>query len=135
MMEVFGKVSMPFYKFGAIYFQNKIDSSFWPEFISREFRNTGKSITKEHGLADNHPYYVQQISQTTWLHCQTDTCKDSDIDDAFEDILRQQGELYRALTLSLTIPQQNLLNAMAAGEKNLSSQRVMKQYGFGNVFF
>lgn len=43
--------------------------------------------------------------------------------------MRQQGELNRALTLSLTISQQNLLNAMSAGEKNLSSQRVMKEYG------
>lgn len=37
MMEVFGKVSMPFYKFGAIYFSEKIDRLFWPDYISREF--------------------------------------------------------------------------------------------------
>lgn len=42
--------------------------------------------------------------------------------------MRQQGELNRALTLSLTISQQNLLHAMAAGEKNLSSQKVLKEY-------
>lgn len=71
---------------------------------------------------------LQQLAQTTWLHCQSDSCTDSDITDAFEDILRQQGELNRALTLSLTISQQNLLHAMSAGEKNLSSQRVMKEY-------
>ena len=133
MMEVFGKVSMPFYKFGAIYFLEKIDRLFWPDYISREFLNTGKRITEGQcerivQLADNNPYYVQQLAQTTWLHCQSDSCTDSDITDAFEDILRQQGELNRALTLSLTISQQNLLHAMSAGEKNLSSQRVMKEY-------
>ncbi len=37
MMEVFGKVSMPFYKFGAIYFLEKIDRLFWPDYITREF--------------------------------------------------------------------------------------------------
>lgn len=133
MMEVFGKVSMPFYKFGAIYFLEKIDRLFWPDYISREFLNTGKRIAEGQcerivQLADNNPYYVQQLAQTTWLHCQSDSCTDSDITDAFEDILRQQGELNRALTLSLTISQQNLLHAMSAGEKNLSSQRVMKEY-------
>ena len=133
MMEVFGKVSMPFYKFGAIYFLEKIDRAFWPDYISREFRNTGKIITAEQcerivQLADNNPYYVQQLAQTTWLHCQSDSCADSDITEAFDDILRQQGELNRALTLSLTISQQNLLHAMSAGEKNLSSQKVLKEY-------
>lgn len=133
MMEVFGKVSMPFYKFGAICFLEKIDKTFWPEFISREFRNTGKNISlsqceKIVQLVDNNPYYVQQLAQTTWLHCQADSCTDSDIDDAFDDILRQQGELNRALTLSLPLAQQNLLHAMAAGEKSLSSQKVMKTY-------
>ena len=133
MMEVFGKVSMPFYKFGAIYFLEKIDPSFWPDFISREFRNTGKAISSGQcerivKLVDNNPYYVQQLAQTTWLHCQGDTCSDSDITDAFDEILRQQGELNRALTLSLTISQQNLLRAMSAGEKNLSSQKVMTEY-------
>ena len=133
LMEVFGKVSMPFYKFGAIYFLEKIDRAFWPDYISREFRNTGKIITAEQcerivQLADNNPYYVQQLAQTTWLHCQSDSCADSDITDAFDDILRQQGELNRALTLSLSISQQNLLHAMSAGEKNLSSQKVLKEY-------
>ena len=118
---------------GCKVFREKIDRLFWPDYISREFLNTGKRITEGQcerivQLADNNPYYVQQLAQTTWLHCQSDSCTDSDITDAFEDILRQQGELNRALTLSLTISQQNLLHAMSAGEKNLSSQRVMKEY-------
>ena len=79
MMEVFGKASMPFYKFGAIYFLEKIDAGFWPEFISGEFAKTGKNISTEQckeivRLVDNNPYYVQQLSQTVWLHCPDGIC-------------------------------------------------------------
>lgn len=134
MMEVFGKASMPFYKFGAIYFLEKIDRAFWPDFIIGEFTKTGKSIGKKQcerivELADNNPYYVQQLSQTAWLHAQDGVCTDAVVNEAFDDILRQQGELNRVLTATLTIPQQNLLHAMAEGEKSLSSRAVMEKYG------
>lgn len=134
MMEAFGKASMPFYKFGAIYFLEKIDEGFWPEFIAGEFAKTGKSISTEQcreivRLADNNPYYVQQLSQTTWLHCPNGACEDGTVQEAFEDILRQQGELNRALTTTLTLVQQNLLHAMANGEQSLSSKEVIETYG------
>lgn len=110
MMEVFGKSSMPFYKFGSIYFLEKINRTFWPDFIMGEFAKTGKSIEKEQcerivELADNNPFYVQQLSQTAWLHAQDGICTDTTVDEAFDDILRQQGELNRALTATLTITQ------------------------------
>lgn len=134
MMEVFGKSSMPFYKFGSICFLEKINRTFWPDFIMGEFAKTGKSIEKEQcerivELADNNPFYVQQLSQTAWLHAQDGICTDTTVDEAFDDILRQQGELNRALTATLTITQQNLLHAMAEGEKSLSSMAVMEKYG------
>ena len=134
MMEVFGKASMPFYKFGAIYFLEKIDAEFWPEFIAGEFAKTGKAISTEQckeivRLADNNPYYVQQLSQTAWLNCQSGVCEDNTVQEAFEDILRQQGELNRALTATLTLTQQNLLHAMVNGEKSLSSKEIIEKYG------
>ena len=49
--------------------------------------------------------------------------------EAFEDILRQQGELNRALTATLTFAQQNLLHAMANGEPSLSSRETIERYG------
>ena len=134
MMEVFGKASMPFYKFGAIYFLEKIDAGFWPEFIAGEFAKTGKVISTEQckeivRLADNNPYYVQQLAQTAWLHCQSGICEEGTVQEAFEDILRQQGELNRALTATLTLTQQNLLHAMVNGEQALSSKEVIEKYG------
>ncbi len=134
MMEVFGKASMPFYKFGAIYFLEKIDAEFWPEFIASEFTKTGKNISTEQcleivRLADNNPYYVQQLAQMVWLHCQSSVCEEGTVREAFEDILMQQGELNRALTATLTLTQQNLLHAMVNGEQSISSKETIEKYG------
>ncbi len=132
MMEVFGKVSMPFYKFGDLRFLKKIDRSYWLDYIPRQFDKTGKSIAPEAcerlvGLADNNPYYVQQLSQTAWMLTE-DHCSASVVMDAFECVLAQIGELNRALTRTLTISQQNLLHAMVSGEKELSSKKVIDAY-------
>lgn len=132
MMEVFGKVSMPFYKFGDLRFLKKIDRSYWLDYIPRQFDKTGKSIATEAceqlvDLADNNPYYVQQLSQTAWMLTE-DHCSVSVVMDAFECVLAQIGELNRALTRTLTISQQNLLHAMVAGEKELSSKKVIDAY-------
>lgn len=134
MIEVFGKSSMPFYKFGAVYFLEKIDEAFWPDFIIREFTKTGKTINREQckeivSLVDNNPYYVQQLSQLVWFHTIDSPCSNEIIHEAFEDLLRQLGELNRALTMTLTIPQQNLLHAMVNKERSLSSRETMSRYG------
>lgn len=132
MMEVFGKVSMPFYKFGDLRFLKKIDRSYWLDYIPRQFDRTGKSIASEAcerlvDLADNNPYYVQQLSQTAWMLTE-DRCSVPLVKNAFECVLAQMGELNRALTRTLTISQQNLLHAMVSGEKELSSKRVIDAY-------
>ena len=132
MMEVFGKVSMPFYKFGDLRFLKKIDRTYWLEYIPRQFSKTGKTIDSQSCerlvcLADNNPYYVQQLSQTAWMltehHCSLPL-----VEEAFDSVLSQMGELNRALTQTLTISQQNLLHAMVSGEKELSSKRVLDTY-------
>ncbi len=132
MMEVFGKVSMPFYKFGDLRFLKKIEPSYWLDYIPRQFGKTGKTIDTQSceklvDLADNNPYYVQQLSQTSWMLTE-EHCSVPVVMDAFECVLAQIGELNRALTQTLTISQQNLLHAMVSGEKELSSKRVIDAY-------
>jgi len=53
-------------------FLEKIDTNSWIEFIRERFFTTGKIIDEELAImiaerADNHPYYVQQLSQQVWL--------------------------------------------------------------------
>ena len=47
MLQVFTDSSMPFYKFGDIFFLEKIKTPEWVKFIKVRFADTGKSISKE----------------------------------------------------------------------------------------
>ena len=80
---------------------------------------------------DNVPYYVQQLSEEVWNRTDA-ACEDSAVEQAYESILNAQGELYRSFTRLLSISQQNLLHALAKGEKELTSGRVMEAYGLKN---
>lgn len=132
MLDVFTNPSMPFYKFGDLVFLQKIDTVSWTEFISERFSATGKSITAKQSelivsLADNHPYYVQQLSQQVWLRT-TVECSEVIIHQAHISLIDQLSLLFATITESLTNNQLNLLKAIVAGEKTLSSAEVMTTY-------
>lgn len=136
MIEVFNNREKPFFRFGKTLFLGKIAREKWPPFIMGKFEQTGKHISTAQceriaSLVDDNPYYIQQLSEEVWNLVQTET-KDEDIDQALETILRSQGSLNLALTNMLTITQQNLLHAIVSGEKELTSARVMEQYGLKN---
>lgn len=136
MIEVFNNREKPFFRFGKTLFLEKIAREKWPPFIMEKFEQTGKHISAAQceriaSLVDDNPYYIQQLSEEVWNLVQTET-KDEDIDQALETILRSQGSLNLALTNMLTLTQQNLLHAIVAGEKELTSARVMEQYGLKN---
>ncbi len=136
MLDVFTNSSMPFYKFGDMLFLEKIGTESWVDFIAEKFRATGKSISKENvelicTLADNHPYYVQQLSQQVWLR--TDKkCSDEIIRQAHEAIVAQLSLLFVTITESLSSNQVNLLRAIIAGERALSSAEVLSKYRLGS---
>lgn len=48
MMDVFTSPSMPFYKFGAMLFLEKIKEKDWIKFIAKRFKETGKEIGRAH---------------------------------------------------------------------------------------
>lgn len=132
MMEVFTDSSMPFYKFGDIFFLNKIDTEHFIPFITERFSSTGKSITEEAcrkivKLADNHPYYVQQLSQLSWLRtsgqCDVDT-----VVKAHLSLVEQLSLLFSNLMETLTFQQTCYLHALIAGEKSITSAETMYRY-------
>jgi hypothetical protein len=135
MLDVFTNSSMPFYKFGDMLFLEKIGTESWVDFITGKFSATGKSISQENvalicALADNHPYYVQQLSQQVWLR--TDKkCSDEIIRQAHEAIVAQLSLLFVTITESLSSNQINLLRAVIAGETALSSAEVLSKYRLG----
>lgn len=132
MMEVFTDSSMPFYKFGDIFFLNKIDTEHFIPFITERFSSTGKGITEEAcrkivSLADNHPYYVQQLSQLSWLRtsgrCDVDT-----VVKAHLSLVEQLSLLFSNLMETLTFQQTCYLHALIAGEKAITSTETMHRY-------
>lgn len=132
MMEVFTDSSMPFYKFGDIFFLNKIDTEHFIPFITERFSSTGKSITEEAcrkivKLADNHPYYVQQLSQLSWLRT-SGQCDVETVVKAHLSLVEQLSLLFSNLMETLTFQQTCYLHAMIAGEKSITSAETMYRY-------
>jgi len=132
MMEVFADASMPFYKFGDILFLNKIDTIHLVSFIKERFNSTGKSINDDAcrkivSLADNHPYYVQQLAQLSWLRT-TDICAEAVVVEAHESLVEQLSLLFTNLMESFTVQQICYLHAVVAGEKSITSAETMHKY-------
>ena len=135
LMEVFSSPSMPFYKFGDIIFLEKIKEEEWIKFITDRFADTGKSISEDDAksiarLCENHPYYVQQLSQQVWLR-KGSTHDQNIVIQAFEDLVMQLSMLFQILTDDLTMRQLNLLSAILKEEDKLTSQQVLLDYNLG----
>ncbi len=135
LLHIFNDYKMPFYKFGDILFLQKIKREDWILFISKRFADTGKSIDNEQcgliaDLAKNHPYYVQQLSQQTWLRT-TETCSTDIVNEAFESLVNQLSLLFSNIIDTLTTKQIGFLVAIAQNETNFSSKAVLNKYNLG----
>jgi hypothetical protein len=135
MMDFFTKSSMPFYRFGEILFLEKIEESHWIPYITGRFKATGKNIAPALAatiaqMMENHPYYVQQLSQTVWQQT-TKTATMANVDAAIEELLDQYTILYQKEVDMLTNFQLNFLKALCNKETAFTSSRVLKDYDLG----
>ena len=135
MTHIFADFSSPFYQFGDIFFLPKIGNGIWTDYIVERFGNTGKSISRETAsrlaeLVENHPYYVQQLAQMSWFRSD-ETCRDEHVDQALDTILDMLNMHFFILADSLTERQIGFLMAINNGERNLSSESVLKKYRLG----
>ena len=132
MLEVFTDSSMPFYKFGDLFFLNKIDTAHLVPFITERFSSTGKTISegacrKIVALADNHPYYVQQLSQLSWLRS-PESCTEEIVVKAHASLVEQLSLLFSNLVETLTFQQICYLHAVISGEKAITRAETMHKY-------
>ena len=135
MMDFFTKSSMPFYRFGEILFLEKIEESHWIPYITGRFKATGKTIAPALAatiaqVMENHPYYVQQLSQAVWQQT-TKTATMANVDAAVEELLDQYTILYQKEVDMLTNFQLNFLKALCNKETAFTSSRVLKDYDLG----
>ena len=132
MLEVFTDSSKPFYKFGDLIFLNKIETPYLVDFIKERFVSTGKDIDDAAcrsivALADNHPYYVQQLAQLSWLRT-AQCCNEDVVKEAHSSLVEQLSLLFVTITETLTTQQLNYLKALIAGEIAITSTEVMHRY-------
>ena len=132
MLDVFTDVSRPFYKFGDLIFLNKIETPYLVDFIKERFISTGKEIDDAAcrsivALADNHPYYVQQLAQLSWLRTEQ-VCTEEVVKEAHSSLVEQLSLLFVTITETLTTQQLNYLKALLAGESAITSTEVMHRY-------
>lgn len=132
MLEVFTDSSKPFYKFGDLIFLNKIETPYLIDFIRERFTATGKAIDEAAcrsiiELTDNHPYYVQQLAQLSWLRT-AQSCTEGIVREAHSSLVEQLSLLFVTITETLTTQQLNYLKALIAGETAITSTEVMYRY-------
>lgn len=132
MNELFESKSMPFYKFGEIYFLDKIPNKEWESYISKKFKKTGKEISFEcastiANTVENHPFFVQQLANSVWQHTEKE-CNIDIINEALYALLQQYDIIFSREIDLITNLQLNLLKAIARDEKNLTSSGVIKKY-------
>jgi AAA+ ATPase superfamily predicted ATPase len=135
LMELFSSPSKPFYKFGDVIFLEKIKEQYWISFIKKRFRETGKNISPEQAariaqVMENHPYFVQQLSQQTWLLTQKE-CTNKIIDRAMQNLLDHSTILYQRETDNLTNNQLNFLKALCSNVKQFSSAETINTFKLG----
>lgn len=132
LTEIFENKSMPFYKFGELFFLSKIDNDHWVTYIQKRFKDTGKSISKKQAseianTVDNHPYFVQQLANSVWIATQ-EKCSDESMASGLSQLVSQYDLIFSKEVDSLSNLQLNLLKAIAKGEKKLSSKDTIKKY-------
>lgn len=132
MLEVFADSSMPFYKFGDLFFLNKIDTEHLITFIKERFASTGKEITDDAcrkiiSLTDNHPYYTQQLSLLSWLRT-ISLCDENTVVKAHETLVEQLSLLFTNIIETFTFQQTCYLHAVISGEKSISNMETLYKY-------
>ncbi|MDY3979312.1 MAG: ATP-binding protein [Tidjanibacter sp.] len=135
MMEIFNSSSKPFYRFGQIMFLEKIALDEWVDYIVRQFNVTGKQISVEEATrivnyTEAHSWYVQQLSHFVWLATSTRATSEI-VDRAFDRIVETNQPMFQTECDSLSSTQLSLLRAIAKGESEFTSVRVMSYYSLG----
>ncbi len=137
MKDIFNKEERPFYRFGDMIMLGRIDKSHWEEYIVNSFKRTRKIISigqagKIASLAENHPYYVQQLSHMVWGL--TNKIVDEEIlQKAIELVLDTNSLFYKEIVDSLSATQIEMLNAALDGIVRFSSADVMRKYNLGTM--
>lgn len=137
MLDIFNNSSNPFYRFGQVFFLQKIKKEEWIPFIVNSFRKTGKSISEEQAdelceIVKCHSWYLQQLCYFVWSGT-SDTVTDETIEVRTQQLIDTNMPMFMNDTENLTSAQTNMLRAVADGEYRFNSQPVVRKYELGSA--
>ena len=139
MMEtMFQSQSHPFYRFGDIFYLNKIAESDWVEFICNRFKVTGKEISPELAteicsVTDRYSSYVQQLSWLVWLRTTFRATKE-DVEYGIDHMLDACEPLFIQQTESLSSYQMNFLRVLTDGvTTGFTRSEILNNYQLGTA--
>jgi hypothetical protein len=136
MAELFSKQSMPFYKFGDVFYLQKISNDDWVRFICERFESTGKKISQEQAkkicdTVENHSSYVQQLAWNVWIKTNGVTTNE-DIETAITELFNQNVMLYYRYIEELSGYQINFLRAVAEDvNSEFTRNEILQKYHLG----
>lgn len=136
MLNIFNNANSPLYRFGQVIFMGKIAKSDWVPFIINAFEKTGKNISKEMAerICDTvqcHSWYLQQLCFFIW-NITENTVDENTFHAGLEQVININTPMFQNDTENLSASQIQMLRAIAAGEKQLSSEDVRRSYHLGN---
>lgn len=137
LINMFGKRSYPFYKFGDVLFLERIPLDCWQEYVQERFVQTGKRIDARlveeiYNYVDGNSSYVQQLCWLVWTRT-SDEASDEVLDAAKQDLLKQNHALFMEQTNSLTSYQIRFVKAILAGKAlEINHKSTIEDFGLGS---
>lgn len=138
MEKMFQSQSHPFYRFGDLFYLDKISETDWVEYICDRFRVTGKEISRELAseictVTDRYSSYVQQLAWLVWLRTDKHATKE-DVEFGIDRMLDACEPLFIQQTESLSAYQMNFLRALANGDHTgFTRSEILDTYQLGTA--
>lgn len=136
MADIFTNSSKPFYKFGEVFWLQKIATEKWIPFIEEGFSKSGRSISRQFSekiplYMKNHSWYVQQFSFFIWAETEKEVSQEI-FDNALKRLLDGNEPLFKNMVENLSVGQINLLKAVVDEAEQLSSKKTIEEYSLGS---
>lgn len=138
--QMFNDKNRPLYRAGKPFNLSRLSEDEFSQFIKERFKADGINTSKEVisqilALTQCHPYYTQQLCHEIWNQCisqEKKNVEESDIEQAKEQVLKNQNYAYTSMWDSTKGKQRALLHAMAiSDEKNIFSTDFREKYRLG----
>ena len=137
LMNMFGKRSYPFYKFGDMLFLERIPLEYWYEYIQSRFEQNGKHIDTRfvddiYTYVDGNSSYVQQLSWLVWARTENEV-NEGIMAEAKQDLLLQSHSLFMEQINSLSSYQLRFIRAIMSGKTiEIYSKEVIEEFELGS---